>query len=304
MNKIITVIPFLLFALFSQAQINMVVKPDGFLFLDGKDSLCFYQKTLKSKDGAYSRCNYIHPLYGLSGSRITEDFPADHPHQRGVFWAWHQIFIEGKPVSDGWELNDFTQQIVDIEFRRVKENGVFTTVVDWKSPLWEKGERPYLREESKMTFHPKTANYRQIDFEISLKALTDHLTIGGSDDEKGYGGFSVRMVQPDDLVFSGAQGVVEPLNGAVEAGNFMNISGTFDQKGTSGLVIWNSPENPQPNSKWILRKKASMQNAAFPGQNPVLVPVGEPLVLRYSLLVYTGELSVRRIKKIMTSTKH
>lgn len=299
-KKLITATIFVFFFGIVQAQINMIVKPDGFLFLEGKDSICFYQKAPKSKDGVYLRCNYIHPLYGIDGNRLTEDFPADQLHQRGVFWAWHQILINGKAVSDGWDLKNFQQQVVDVEFRKQKEGGVLKTVDEWKSPLWEDGTKAYLKEETKIMMRPKVNRYRRIDIEIKLKALTDRLSIGGSDDEKGYGGFSVRLIQPDDITFHGEGGMIEPLETAIKAGNFMNISGSFLRNGKKGgLVIWSSSDNPKPNDIWILRKKASMQNAVYPGQQPVPIPFDEPLLLKYSLIVYDGEMTNRQIQKIM-----
>jgi hypothetical protein len=289
----------LIFISFSgTAQINMLVKEGGFLFMEGNDSIFFYQKSPKDKEGAYSRCNYIHPLYGPEGTRLTEDFPADHLHHRGVFWAWHQILIDHKPVSDGWELKNFQQKVTDFEFRLQKGIGVVRTTVDWNSPLWKNGSEAFLKEETKMVIYPETGNYRRIDFEIKLKTLSDRLSIGGSDDEKGYSGFSVRLNLPADVSFSGDKGVVEPVNTAVEAGNAMNINGSFLKNGKKGgVVIWSNPQNPAPSTNWIIRKKASMQNAAFPGRQPVAIPFGEPLVLKYSLLVYQGELTAKQINR-------
>ncbi len=280
------------------AQINMLVKEGGFLFLDGNDSICFYQKSPKDRGGEYSRNNYIHPLFGPDGTRLTEDFPADHLHHRGVFWAWHQILIRDKPVSDGWELKNFVQQVTSFEFRLQKGNGLITSVVDWESPEWKDGSEPYLREVTKIMIHRRTGNYRRFDFEIKLKALTDHLSIGGSDDEKGYSGFSVRLKLPADVTFSGENGPVEPTNTAVEAGSTMNVNGSFLKGGQKGgVVIQSNPQNPAPSASWILRKKASMQNAAFPGRKPVSIPFDEPLVLKYSLLVYQGEMNPKKIKR-------
>jgi len=280
------------------AQINMVVKPGGFLFLEGKDSIFFYQRSENNKDGMYRRCNYIHPLYGLDNTRITEDFPADHLHHRGIFWAWHQIQINGEQVSDGWELKNFEQKVTDLEFILQKGNGLLTSTVDWKSPVWKNGNEAYLREKTKMTIHPKNGNYRRIDFEIQLKALTDRLSIAGSNDEKGYGGLSVRLKLPVDVAFSGDNGLVEPENTAVEAGRYINVNGSFlSGKRKGGLVIYSNPENPSPSTKWILRKAASMQNAMYPGQQSVSIPFDQPLVLKYSLLVYQGDLTSKMIKR-------
>lgn len=300
MLKLIPALLLIFIAFPAFAQLNMVVEKEGFLFMDGKDSVFFFQKTPKDLNGNYRRCNYIHPLYGPDNSRLTEDFPADHPHHRGVFWAWHQIFIDGKQVSDGWELKNFEQKITDFEYRLRQGLAQINTHVDWLSPLWKGGKEAYLKEETQILIHPASKNIRRIDFEIRLKALTDRLTIGGSADEKGYGGFSVRLKLPQDVVFIGENGPVEPKNEAVDAGHVMNISGSFLKNGKhGGIVIYSNPKNPSPATEWILRKTASMQNAAFPGRNPVAIPFDKPLTLTYSLLIYQGEISAKQIRKAL-----
>jgi hypothetical protein len=42
-----------------------------------------------------------------------------------------------------------------------------------------------------------------------------------------------------------------------------------------------------------------MQNPAYPGRHAVPVSTTEPLVLKYSLLVYSGELGDEKIHKII-----
>ncbi|HEY3372423.1 MAG TPA: DUF6807 family protein [Prolixibacteraceae bacterium] len=284
----------------ANAQIHLVVKEGGFLFLEGKDSIFFYQKSPKDKAGEYSRCNYIHPLYGLDNSRLTEDFPSDHLHHRGVFWAWHQVLIDTMAVSDGWELKNFQQKVVDFEFLQQKGIGYLNTTLEWKSPLWKNGAEAYLRENTTIILYPKVGNYRRLDFEIKLNALADRLNIGGSDDEKGYGGFSVRLKLPSDVTFTGENGLVEPLNTAISAGNLMNISGSFLAGGKKGGVVMEcNPQNPAPATSWILRRSASMQNAVYPGRQPVSIPMDQPLVLKYSLLVYQGTMNKKQIVKAL-----
>jgi len=298
MLKLIPVVLLVFFSFTGKAQIHMVVKQGGFLFMEGKDSIFYYQKTTKDKNGEYARCNYIHPLYGPDGSTLTEDFPADHLHHRGIFWAWHQILINNKLISDGWELKNFQQKVTSIEFMLKKGTGFLNITAEWKSPLWENGTKAYLKEDTQITIHPKTENFRRIDFEIHLKALTDRLSIGGSDDEKGYSGFSTRLKLPADVLFTDEKGTVEPMNTAVEAGNAMNVSGSFLGGGKQGgVVIWSDPSNPAPSASWILRKAGSAQNAAFPGRKPVAIPFDQPLVLKYSLLVYQDSMSQKQIKK-------
>ena len=76
----------------------------------------------------------------------------------------------------------------------------------------------------------------------------------------------------------------------------MNISGSFlkeEKKG--GVVILSNPENTAPSTQWILRNAASMQNAVYPGRQPVSIPFDQPLTLKYSLLIYQGELTQSQI---------
>ena len=54
---------------------------------DGRPVLVYNHGTI-SKQGVaarYNRACYIHPLYGVDGETITEDFATDHRHHRGVY---------------------------------------------------------------------------------------------------------------------------------------------------------------------------------------------------------------------------
>lgn len=287
------------------AQVAMQKEEGGLLFLENGEKVLFYQAEPKSFEGKYERRHYIHPLWGVDGEVLTEDFPIDHLHHRGIFWAWHQILIDNKSVADGWELKNFQQKVTDIEFRLQKGIGYLNVTVDWISPLWMQGSAPYLQEKTAITIYPKSGNYRRFDFEIKLKALTDRFSIGGSDDEKGYSGFSIRLKLPADVGFTGENGLVEPTNAALVAGNSMKIGGSFLNEGKKGgVVILSNPQNPAPSDSWIIRKKASMQNAAYPGRKPVAIPVDQPLVLKYSLLVFQGEMNEKQIKKAVNQFNH
>lgn len=291
------------FGLSALAQVKMQKQDGGFLFSENNQNVLFYQKEPKNLDGKFERCNYIHPLWGIDGTVLTEDFPADHLHHRGVFWAWHQIRIDGKRIGDGWEIKDFEQEVTDVEYVS-KEGGIafLKTELNWKSDLWKKqGEKvPYLKEKTTISIHPKTENYRKIDFEISLLALEENLSIGGSEDVKGYSGFSVRMALPEDVKFIGSNGQIEPQNKAVQSTGYVNISGAIGKNNSDGgIVMIDYPQNPGYPQPWILRKQRSMQNAAFPGKATIPISTQKPLILRYSLLVYSGNMNEKKIEKII-----
>lgn len=285
------------------AQFSMEKSDSGFLIKEGIEPVFFYQSVPKSDSGRFERNNYIHPLWGIDGNILTEDFPADHPHQRGIYWAWHQLWIGDKRVGDGWELKNFLQEIVEIEYYVNKEkNAVLSTEVLWKSPLWQKnGEpKPFVRENSVITVHPASDKMRRIDFEIRLLALEKNVRIGGSEDEKGYGGFSARVILPPDVRFLSAQGYVEPETLAIQANQWIVISGSFGKHGKKGgLIIIGNPQNPGFPEQWILLSSESMQNVAYPGKNPVELPTQKPLVLKYSMVVYKGNLSTKKMEEIV-----
>ena len=282
------------------AQISIKKEQGGLWITDNGKNIAFYQKDPMGFNAWEKRNNFLHPLMLPDGTSITENAPDDHPHHRGIFWAWHQILIDGQQVSDGWELKNFAVNVKTIEFKRNKDNdGELQTTAFWSSPLYKEGNEAYLKEITTYTFYRQKANYRMIHFTIRLISQVDNLQLGGSDDEKGYGGFSVRIKLPDDVQFKSSRGTVEPRNEAVTSANDIRISGSMGRNGNGpgGVIIYAAPTNPMASNSWILRKKASMQNAVFPGRLPVKLEKEVPLTLNYTLVLYTGKIKERTILK-------
>lgn len=254
----------------------------------------FYQKVPKSLTGKYVCNNYLHPLYNLNGDTLTQEFPRDHLFHRGVFWGWHQLFMGDKNLGDGWMNDGISYKVTKLQKENNKGKANLKVQVMWNSKSLDK---PFIEENTTITVHNKTDNYRLIDFEIELKPLVQGLMIGGSDDEKGYGGFCVRMKMPDDLIFTSEKGKVKPQNLQLMAGKWMDFSGSFNGK-KNGITILCHPSDinfPQP---WILRQKASMQNVAFPGRQKYNLE--KPLMLKYRLVVHNGDagsLDLRRLQQ-------
>lgn len=302
MNRLSLILFLVIFGFSVNAQVKMQKSESGLLFTENNENVLFYQIEPKNHEGEYERCNYIHPLWGVDGTVLTEDFPADHLHHRGIFWTWHQVWIGEQRIGDPWEIKEFEQEVTDVEYT-ARKNGtaILKTIVDWKSDKWQKqGEKiPYLKENATIAIHPKSVNLRKIDFEIQLLAMAENLSIGGSEDVKGYSGFSVRMVLPEDVIFIGPDGEIEPQNTAVESKGYVNVSGSLlDDNKKGGIVMIDHPENPGYPQSWILRKQRSMQNAAFPGNKTIPISTSKPLILKYSLIIYSGEMSDKNIQEL------
>lgn len=288
-------------------RLQVVRTDNGCEFLEGKSPVLFYQTAPKSLDGKFERAGYVHPLYDLDGNVISEDFPADHLHHRGIFWAWHQLSIDGNQIGDPWICRDFLSRVDDVSIAKPNsEAAAIEATAHWVSPDWKDSAgtmKPIVREETQIEAQRSRDGNRVIDFRIKLTALEQNVRIGGSDNVKGYGGFSPRLRLPKDIRFTAEYGEVEPQRTVVDASRWMDLSGTFnrtksDQENViDGVTILCHPSLPGFPQKWILRKARSMQNPVFPGRTPIALPTDEPLDLRYRLIVHRGAASQEQLKR-------
>jgi len=271
-----------------KSKFEFIRNDQGVELIDNGKPVFFYQQKPKTLTGEYVCSNYIHPLYNLKGDTLTEEFPPDHPYHRGVFWTWHQIFVDTVSIGDGWINDGISQDVKNVILEKSSTSAEFNLDVLWKSSNYLDG-KPFMNELTTIIIHPIESGTRKIDFEITLKALVNDLQIGGSSDEKGYGGFCVRLKVPDNLVFTSEQGAVTPRELQIIAGPWMDFSGSFGNiSELNGLTMLCHPQTPGYPEPWILRQKGSMQNIVYPGRDRIIVPVDKPLVLKYRLVIHDG----------------
>ena len=285
------------------AGLRAAQSADGCLILEGEKKVFFYQRSPKSLEGKFARANYLHPLYDLDGNILTEDFPKDHFHHRGIFWAWHQLSVDGKKLGDSWAADDFSWDVQDVSTWYPDGQSIALKVkVLWRSSLWRDGAakpKPLVEETTTIRVLAASRDARKIDFHLRLLALEENMMIGGSEDEKGYGGFSVRIRIPGNPRFTGRTGAIEPKVTAVEAGPWMDLSGSFDGSGKpGGVAILSHPSLPVFPPPWILRKDPGMQNAVYPGRRPVPLSPAKPLDLRYRLVIHRGDAGQAQIDRL------
>ncbi len=301
----------LLFVVFATASavrsqpIAMETTKDGVWIKDGNQKVFFYQKVPKSVDGKFARSNYLHPVYGLDGEILTEDFPLDHLHHRGIFWSWHQVWCDSVRLGDPWMCENFSQEVAKLNFSKGEHStGILSVKVLWKSPYWlKKGvQSAVILENTKIFIFPVMNDCRRIDFRIELNALEDGIRIGGSEDEKGYSGFSVRIPLIQGMKFTSSGAEVIPQNLAVTAGAEMDISGPVGKDGKmAGIMMICHPSNPDFPEKWIIRKERSMQNCAWPGNRTVDIPKSKPLILSYSVIIHRGGADNTALSSLLAS---
>lgn len=258
---------------------------DGFWVMEDKVEVMFFQRNENDSIPALARNNYFHPVYDLNGQVITEDFPEDHPHHRGIFWAWHELVVHDEKIADQWAIDNFKETITNIQFQQGDENqGYFNYQSVWYAN--ESEPVKLMQENTYVTIYPSSRDFRRIDFEIGLRALTYGLQLGGEQKKKGYSGFSFRMKTDNETEFRDKNGIIKPRTTGIDAGNYIDITNENMNFGVT-IIAW--PGNPEPYS-WILRQKESMQNCAWPGNVLVDIPVDKQIVLRYSVFIHNGNI--------------
>ena len=228
-----------------------------------------------------------------------------HPYHRGIFWAWHQIIWNNKQIADGWICENISWEPSKIEVQRKKKSITLQSEMLWKSVFDQHSAKPIVREHTKITVYRSTNQLRIIDFDIQLFDLEDSLKIGGSDDEKGYGGFCMRLKLPEDISFASGDTEVTALETAVHAGPWMDFIGSFDGKDSPkiGVAVFLNDSNPAPLQEWILRKKESMQNIAYPGRTPVELSKNG-LRLRYRLVIHDNKIKSNDLENLYQEYIH
>ena len=281
-----------------ESTLRITRQPDGFLFSELERPILFYQETPKALDGRYKRANYAHPVYGLDGEILTQDFPEDHPHHRGVFWAWHQLVVNELRAGDPWETKDFLAVVRSAVV--VDEGPVFATLkvnVFWTSSRYQDSAgqpQPIVEENLTIRVFRSSQESQCLDFEIVLKPLVTGLRLGGSKNSRGYSGFTVRVKPPLEGVLQDSIGtLVQDRIG--EASPWADYSGRFGATDrVSGLAILSHPSLTEFPPKWVLRHYG-MVNVAYPGRHAVPVPEDTLVVLRHRVVVHRGTPSQARI---------
>jgi hypothetical protein len=260
----------------------------------GRDVLAYHDQPVTR--GQHTRAGFIHPLFGLDRETMTEIFPADHPHHQGVFWAWHQLWLGDRKLGDPWVGKD---HLTVVKRTTVPHCGpVFATLeveAEWTTPLLENSGQPtpIVEERTQIRLFKTVGDQQYVDLTIRFKALKAGVKIGGSEDAKGYSGFTVRVKPPKDMVIEDVAGLRD--QDAVQTTSpWADVYGSFAEGKASGVAILSHPTLAQFPPRWLLRHYG-MQNVAYPGREPVALSADKPLVIRHRLVLHRGDTRQARI---------
>lgn len=265
---------------------QMVYEDDEFAFngLGANEYIVTENDTFMANPSIYAvpRSDYIHPLYGMNGEILTRDWSKDHPHHRGIYWAWPEVDY-GSDRSDIHAL----QKVFARPTGKIKLNGGADYAQIEAENLWilEDGIIPIVRELTLIRTYPLTEQGRIIDLVFQFEGIKDSVTIArrGTD---AYGGLNIRMMTPESQDLSFFTDTPE----AIPRRAWSDLSGTFTSNDSpSGLSVFQHNSNPEYPGEWVEYPELSWVQPTFPtsGTRYKLEP-GKPLVLRFRLIVHAG----------------
>lgn len=244
---------------------------------------------------AFRRGGYLYPMLTPSGKLISDDFPPNHIHHHGVWWAWTKTEFEGRQ-PDFWNMGASKGRV---EFVALDD-------------VWEKDGAAGLKARHRfvdlLASPLKTALLETWEIRASIAGekslryvldLTSTQTCAGDAPLKlpkyHYGGLGFRGNRSWDgaanCEFLTSEGITDRIKGNESRAQWIWAGGTVDGA-VAGLTILCHPKNfrfPQP-----LRVHPDEPFVCFAPQQDgdmEIIP-GAPYVSRYRLIIADGKPSV------------
>ncbi|MFO1523565.1 MAG: DUF6807 family protein [Kiritimatiellia bacterium] len=231
---------------------------------------------------AQPRGDYIHPLYGPSGEELTFDWAVDHPHHRGIYWAWPEVTWNGETRDLHALQGVFARPAGTPVLTAGDEAAGITAESNW---MW--GDKtPVVHEKVVLRAEKSGPHGRRIDLTVTLEALEDGVTIARRGTDK-YGGLNTRLAPVKGLALSHQ---ADPAAAATPMA-WHRAAGTWGAAtNAASITIFEKATNPGYPADHIQFPELPWFQPTFPkaGQRHALKK-GEPLTLQYRYWIRGGE---------------
>jgi len=261
---------------------------------EGNRPVLVYNHGVISNSNAPSqpgRATYFHPIYGLDGEALTDDFPKDHDYHRGLYWAWPHI----KTVDHEYDL--WSLRGIRSEFRRwlaLETNSNLAILAVQNA--WLTGDQEVMLETVRVEIHRASAQSRAIDLELTWSPIGQPISLWGAPG-KSYGGLTLRFGPRSKTIITVPSGrasedlVMMKLPWADFCGDLNKAQG-----GLSGAAIFVHPQHPDFPPTWMTRHYG-MLAVGWPGVEPKTFPAGKSFSCSYRLWIHRNALSSAEIQK-------
>jgi hypothetical protein len=249
---------------------------------NGKPALV-YTYGPQLRDGAPEnrrRCCYIFPLYTPAGVSMLDDFPKDHWHHRGLFWAWPVVETGGKTYDLWMNLTAAPQM------EKAPAVDAFAHTAGLKTVnVWRADGKNIVRETLELLVTPAQGGARTLAVQLTWEALGAPVTLRGSREAgKSYGGFSARFADRTGTVLR-ADGETLAKDEDLTSRAWAELEGVYGGR-RAALRITPDSKNLGAPYEWCLRNYGFV-GASFPGRTATedgyTLQPGTPLTLRFAV---------------------
>ncbi len=234
---------------------------------------------------------YIHPVFTPSGRVVTDDYPPDHFHHHGIWFAWTKTEFEGRH-PDFWNVGDGTGKVEFVALDQTWSGSVHAGFKSRNRSVDVSAPKPVtvLNEEWAVTVYnagPGAKPYTMFDLVSTQNLATSSPLVLP---EYRYGGIGFRghrqWLAKDNCDFLTSEGK-DRNNGHGTRARWCHIGGRIDGQ-LAGIAILDHPSN--------FRAPQAMRinpDQPFFCYSPSLIgdwkiEPGKPYVSRYRFIVYDG----------------
>ena len=249
-------------------------------------------ESVPKKESRRSRGCYVHPLWGIDGEVLTDDFPIDHYHHHGLFWAWPKVTIDGKKY-DLWLGHGIKQQFVAWMH---KQAGPVSGVLGVENG-WFVGDKKVMTERVWLRSFKAGKDSRVLDVQLVLIPLDKPITLQGAAG-KGYGGLTVRYAVKDQKkAVITVPGGVEPNDIKNKPLEWCDMAYDFGGKGKpSGATIFVSPNHPNYPPSFLTRHYGPIC-VGHPGGKAKTFTPGEVINMNYRIWIHKQAVDEEQLKR-------
>ncbi|HEV8605457.1 MAG TPA: PmoA family protein [Tepidisphaeraceae bacterium] len=230
---------------------------------------------------------YLHPVRDATGKVIlTEDKPADHPWQHGIFTGFHRV-----NGFNYWKEDQGRQRFVRrVDLKEMADRVSWRALVELVAPNGE----VVLEEEDAITIHaPEDADSYIIDFDLLLRARPRDKDVNFG--KYFVGGLAVRMPWDSKNPRQTHLNSEGKRNRECEQSRarWCNVERPFGALGkelgkeTFGIAIFDHPDNPNHPCGWRADEQGLINpNVSFGADWSIAA--GKQQLFKYRMVVYRG----------------
>jgi len=227
---------------------------------------------------ARARSNYIHPLYGPNGEELTYDWSKDHPHHRGIYWAWPEVDWRGERADLHALQRIFARPTGNVSLKTDENSARLVAENRW---YWE-DETPIVREVTTIRAYQAGDHGRYIDIVYSFEALDDDVALARRG-TNAYGGLNIRMSPIKDMQLIHH---ADPISAHPRRAWSDSLGIRQGATESVGFAVLEKMSNPDYPGDWIQYEYLPWFQPTFPAEGTrYVLKQGHPLVLQYRLWI-------------------